>query len=75
MQKEYPSKTLIVINNYKTIFVTANTNIGDRTKQVHMKHLQMSHSCHDVLGMMECSHLLSKLTCSTMPIFLKENIC
>jgi hypothetical protein len=39
MQKEYPSKTRIVINNYKTIFVTVNAYVGDRIKQVHMKHL------------------------------------
>jgi hypothetical protein len=32
MQKEYPSETLIVINNYKTIFVSINANVGDRTK-------------------------------------------
>jgi hypothetical protein len=39
MQKEYPSETRIVINSYKTIFVTTNANVGDKTKQVHMKHL------------------------------------
>jgi hypothetical protein len=39
IQKEYLSEMRIVINNYKTIFVTANANVGDRTKQVHMKHL------------------------------------
>jgi hypothetical protein len=72
--KEYPSETKIVINNYKIIFVTPNTNVGDRIKKVHMKHLQESCSCHDVLGMMSCSHLLSGLTCSTRPIFLKNNV-
>jgi hypothetical protein len=47
MQKEYPSETGIVINNYKTIFITVNANVGDRTNQVNMKHLQGSCSCHD----------------------------
>ena len=32
MQKEYPSETRIVINNYKTIFVTANAYVGDWSK-------------------------------------------
>jgi hypothetical protein len=32
MQKEYPSETRIVINNYKTIFVTSNAYISDRSK-------------------------------------------
>jgi hypothetical protein len=75
MQKEYPSEMLMVINNYKTIFVPDNANVGHGTKQVHMKHLQGSFSCHDILGMMRCSHLLSGLTCSARPIFLKYNIC
>jgi len=29
MQKEYPSETRKIINNYKTIFVTANANVGN----------------------------------------------
>jgi hypothetical protein len=36
LQKEHPSETRIVINNNKTIFVTTNTNVGDRTNQVHV---------------------------------------
>jgi hypothetical protein len=36
LQKEYPNETRIIINNDKIIFVTANANIGDRTKQVNM---------------------------------------
>jgi hypothetical protein len=74
LQKEYLSETRIIINNYNPIFVTANANVGDRTKQVHIKHLQGSFSCHDILGIMRWSHLLSGLTCSTWPIFLKNNI-
>jgi hypothetical protein len=74
MQKEYPSETRIVINYYKTKFVTANPNVSDRTKQAHMKHLQGPCNCHDVLAMMRCSHLLSGLTCSTRPMFLKDNV-
>ena len=34
MQKEYPSETRIIINNYKTIFVTANAYVGDWSKQI-----------------------------------------
>jgi hypothetical protein len=74
IQKEYSSETRIIINNYETIFVTTNANVGDRIKQVHVKHLQRSCSCHDVLGVMRCSHLLSGLTRSTRPIFLKDNV-
>jgi hypothetical protein len=36
LQKEHPSKTRIVINNDKTIFVTADAYVGDRTKQVYV---------------------------------------
>jgi hypothetical protein len=36
LTKEYPSEMIIVINNNKTVFVTTNTNIGDRTKQVNV---------------------------------------
>jgi hypothetical protein len=74
MQKEYTSETRIIISNYQTIFVTANANVGDRTKQIHMKHLQGSCSCNDVFDMMRCSYLFSNLTRSTRPIFLKDNV-
>ena len=30
LQKEYPSETRIVINNYKTVFVTANAYVCHR---------------------------------------------
>ena len=33
-QKEYLSETRIIINNYKTIFVTANAYVGDWSKQI-----------------------------------------
>jgi hypothetical protein len=36
LQKEHSSEAGIIINNNKTIFVTVNTNVGNRTKQVHM---------------------------------------
>ena len=32
MQKEYPSETRKIINNYKTIFVTANAYVGNWSK-------------------------------------------
>ena len=32
LQKEYPSETRKIINNYKTIFVTANAYVGDWSK-------------------------------------------
>jgi hypothetical protein len=36
LQKEHLGETEIVINNNKTVFVTTKTNVGDRTKQVHV---------------------------------------
>jgi hypothetical protein len=36
LQKEHPSETRIIINNDKTIFVTANAYICNGTKQVHV---------------------------------------
>jgi hypothetical protein len=36
LQKEHQNETRIIINNNKTIFVTANINVGDRTEQFHM---------------------------------------
>jgi hypothetical protein len=32
LQKEHPGETRIILNNDKTVFVTANTNVGDRPK-------------------------------------------
>jgi archaellum biogenesis ATPase FlaH len=34
--KEYLSETRIIINNNKTIFVTVNAYVRNKTKQVHM---------------------------------------
>jgi hypothetical protein len=36
LQKEYPSELRKIINNDKTIFVTANANIGNWSKQIHV---------------------------------------
>jgi hypothetical protein len=36
LQKEHPNEVRIIINNNKTIFITANTNVGNMTKQVYM---------------------------------------
>jgi hypothetical protein len=36
LQKEHLSKTRIIISNDKTVFVTTNTYVGDRTKQLHV---------------------------------------
>jgi hypothetical protein len=36
LQKEHPSGMRIVINNDKTIFVTTDAYVSDRTKQVHV---------------------------------------
>jgi hypothetical protein len=36
-QKEYPSETRIVINNYEIIFVTINAHVSDGSKYVHVK--------------------------------------
>jgi hypothetical protein len=69
MQTKYSHEMRIIINNDNTIFVTANTNVGDRTEQVHMKHLQGSYCCHNVFNMVRCSNLLVGLTCSTRPNF------
>jgi hypothetical protein len=33
-QKEYPSETRIVINNYEIIFVTTNAHVSDGSKYV-----------------------------------------
>ena len=48
-QKEYPSETRIIINNYKTIFVTTNAYISDGSKYVHVKQLQWPFGCHNIL--------------------------
>ena len=37
MHKEYPSEMGIIINNYNAIFVTANANVGDWSKEIHVK--------------------------------------
>jgi hypothetical protein len=63
----------IVIDNDKTIFVTADAYVGNRAKQIHVYHFQGSCPCHDILCMVMCCYLLSGLTCSTRPIFLKNN--
>jgi len=34
LQKENPSEAGKIINNYKTIFVTANAYVGDWSKQI-----------------------------------------
>ena len=39
-QKEYPSETRIIINNYETIFVTTKAYISDGSKYVHVKQFQ-----------------------------------
>jgi hypothetical protein len=36
LQKEHPSKTTIIINNDKTIFITVDAYVADRTKQVYV---------------------------------------
>jgi hypothetical protein len=36
LAKEHSRETGIIINNDKTIFVTINAYVGDRTKQVHV---------------------------------------
>jgi hypothetical protein len=36
LQKEYPSETRKIINNDKTVFVTANANIENGSKQIHV---------------------------------------
>jgi hypothetical protein len=36
LQKEYPSEMRKIINNDKTIFVTANANVGNGSKQIHV---------------------------------------
>ena len=36
LQKEHPSEAGNIINNYKTVFVTANAYISDVSKQVHV---------------------------------------
>jgi hypothetical protein len=36
LQKEYPSETRKIIKNNKTIFVTANANLGNGSKQIHV---------------------------------------
>ena len=36
LQKERPTEAGEIINNYKTIFVTANAYVSDRSKQVHV---------------------------------------
>ena len=73
-QKEYPSETRIIINNYKTIFVTTNAYISDGSKYVHVKQLQWPFGCHNILDGMFSSNLFSRLACATNPIFLKRNI-
>jgi hypothetical protein len=40
IHKEHPREARIVINNNKTIFVIANANIGDWSKEIHVDELQ-----------------------------------
>jgi len=35
LQKEHPSEAGKIINNYKTIFITANAYVGNGSKQIH----------------------------------------
>jgi hypothetical protein len=37
MQKEYPSKTRIIINNDKTIFITTNAYVSHQPKEIQME--------------------------------------
>ena len=73
--KEHLSETGIIINNNKSIFVTPDAKIGNRSKEVHVDQLQWLCCCHDALWWVRYAYLLSGLACTTYPIFLKINIC
>ena len=75
INKEHPSETGIIINNNKTVFVTSDAQLGDRSKEIHVNQPQRLCDSHDALWWVRYTYLLFGLACTTYPIFLKMNIC